>query len=263
MARPRKKGLEYFPMDTQWDDQARHFETLYKNDGVVWLVKFWQTAYQSETGHVDFDGIYGVIHPENCRITREKHLEMLKSAMDLKLVFKDINGFYTSNGVQKRLSEVYKDREKDRNRRKFELSDGKLSDNEGETGEKERENKKEKERKTKEVAPLPSPPGFITADIELLSAYDRWVKHRREIKKPLTPTQAETIFETAKDWGRDRFISAVAHSVSGGYQGLFEPHKPGPAFKQNNSVGPETALERYNARRIEELRKNNGGSING
>jgi hypothetical protein len=135
MARPKKIGLSYFPLDCIMDEKFRAFESVFKNDGFVWMIKFWQTAYQSENGCVDFDGIYGVIHPENSRITPGKHLEFLSMALKLGLIRQTEEKLYTSNGIQKRILTIYGEREKDRNRGKNELSDrkppGKPPDNGG------------------------------------------------------------------------------------------------------------------------------------
>ena len=174
MARPRKTGLSYFPMDCVWDEKARAFESVFKNDGFVWLVKFWQTAYQDENGSVDFDGIYGVIHPNNCRITPQEHLGMLTFAVSTGLIFKNSQGTYTSNGIQKRMGMVRKDRERERNRSKNVLSGQKPPSNPPIRGETETETKTETKEKSKSVPaapPSPTVPRFIKPPIPEIMAY--------------------------------------------------------------------------------------------
>lgn len=121
MARPQKEGLDYFPLDTVFDEKVVALELLHKNDGLVWIIKFWQKAYNTNNGEVNLNGIFGVIQAENCRITIGKHQEIIKSCLELGLLIEINNGIYTSNGIQKRLDKVVKDRQSDR-KRKF--SDG-------------------------------------------------------------------------------------------------------------------------------------------
>jgi len=167
VARPRKTGLSYFPMDCIWDEKAHSFESVFENDGFVWLVKFWQTAYQSEDGAVDFDGIYGVIHPKNSRITQAKHSEMLAFAINIGLIFKNSQGRYTSSGIQKRITVINKERENGRNRHKNELSGEEPPDNPLIRGERERE----RERKKKKSVPLAPTPRFVKPTIPEIMNY--------------------------------------------------------------------------------------------
>ena len=111
MARPKKIGLDYFPVDTVFDQKIQAIELLYQNDGLVWILKFWQSAYQTETGEVNLCGLFGELHAKNCRITIEKHAEIIKSAIEISLIYKTESGLYSSNGIKKRISAVSKDRQ--------------------------------------------------------------------------------------------------------------------------------------------------------
>jgi hypothetical protein len=175
MARPLKTGLSYFPLDCVLDEKFRSIEAVFKNDGFVWTVKFWQLAYQQPDGCVDFDGIYGVIHPENSRITPGKHLEILSFALKIGLIFKNSHGLYTSTGIQKRISTINKERENDRNRHGNEFSAGKPPGKPPEKGGKGKGNiKGNKEEEDKKIRPdKPADPRFKEFVGVFFSGYEK------------------------------------------------------------------------------------------
>lgn len=110
MARPKKIGLDYFPVDVDFDNKVQSIELLHKNDGLVWVIKFWQQAYKSEFGEVDLHGLFGELFANNCRITTEQHENILKTALAIQFCYKTESGLYTSNGIKKRISVVSKER---------------------------------------------------------------------------------------------------------------------------------------------------------
>lgn len=76
-----------------------------------------------------------------------------------------------------------------------------------------------KKNKQKETKSLPSPAGSQA----LQDAWGDWVRHRRELRKSLTPTQAEKVIKKIDSLGEFRAIRAIEHSITNGYQGLYEP----------------------------------------
>ncbi len=117
MARPRKEGLDYFPCDVHFDEKIKAIELLHKNEGLIWILKFWQVAYSTNSGEVNLNGVFGVIHAENCRITTVKQEEIIGNCLEIGLIIQLKDGIYTSNGIQKRLNEIVKDRENERKRK--------------------------------------------------------------------------------------------------------------------------------------------------
>lgn len=53
MARPKKIGLEYFPLDCQMDDKVEILEAVHGLEGFAVYVKFLQAIYQTEAGELD------------------------------------------------------------------------------------------------------------------------------------------------------------------------------------------------------------------
>ena len=110
MARPRKIGLDYFPMDVKFDEKIEAIELLHGNNGLVWVLKFWQSAYQTELGEIQLDGLFGELHANKCRITTEEHYKILNTAITVDFCYKTESCLYTSNGIKKRISAVSTER---------------------------------------------------------------------------------------------------------------------------------------------------------
>jgi hypothetical protein len=66
--------------------------------------------------------------------------------------------------------------------------------------------------------PIPSELGD-----EFQPYWERWVQHRKEIKKPLAKTQAESQIKQLTEWGFERAKAAIEHTIRMGWQGLREP----------------------------------------
>lgn len=69
--------------------------------------------------------------------------------------------------------------------------------------------------------------------------FEEWIKHRKEIRKPVTQTQCEGLLKQFEKWGVRRAIAAIDHTILKGWQGLAEPDAPGLKF-QPPQVGPTT-----------------------
>jgi DNA-binding MarR family transcriptional regulator len=56
---------------------------------------------------------------------------------------------------------------------------------------------------------------------EFREAWTEWEQHRREIKKPLTPTSTERQLKTLASIGEAEAIAAIHRSISNGWTGIF------------------------------------------
>jgi len=110
MARPKKIGLDYFPVDVSWDQKMQAFDLLCKNDGITFIIYFWQAAYQTASGEVDLSGLFGELMANKCRITTEQLEKILQTAKKIDLLYQTETGSWTSNGIKKRISSVSKER---------------------------------------------------------------------------------------------------------------------------------------------------------
>jgi hypothetical protein len=155
MARPKKIGLDYFPVDVSFNEQVQALESVHGNNGLVWIIKFWQSAYKTEFGEVDLRGLFGDISANNARTTPEQQKKIISDCLQLGLLIEISDGVYSSNGIKKRICQVSKERENALNRRKNELFVEKPPNNPQTTGEskvKESKVKKSKEKKDSNTA---------------------------------------------------------------------------------------------------------------
>ena len=88
------------------------------------------------------------------------------------------------------------------------------------------------------------PSGFDPSNVELppplrtdrfREAWREWITHRREIRKKLTPTATAKQIKQLADWGEDRAVAAIEHTVAMGWTGLREPDS---ATTRNGSPPP-------------------------
>ena len=79
-----------------------------------------------------------------------------------------------------------------------------------------------------QVKPKQTPLTLPFADEDFVDAWNDWINHRKEKKKPLTPTSIKIQLHKLEDMGVDRAIEAIDFSIANGYQGIFEPNKQKP-----------------------------------
>lgn len=85
---------------------------------------------------------------------------------------------------------------------------------------------------------------------EFLELWRLWEGHRREIKKPLTPTSLSQQLSRLAGWGPRRARAAIEHTIAQGWQGLREP-EPG----QNTAMGESVADRMARIRREDEAKE--------
>lgn len=107
MARPRKTGLMYFPLDTEFDDNEKALEVEFGNDGFAVFVKLLQAAFRSGTGEVAAGlELQRKQLARSANVTPERWGEVVEAAMELGLFDRDAwreRGVITSNGIQRRI----------------------------------------------------------------------------------------------------------------------------------------------------------------
>lgn len=58
---------------------------------------------------------------------------------------------------------------------------------------------------------------------EMQEAWRAWCSHRREIKKPIKPTQCRAMIQDLVKFGTERSLAAIQYTIRNGWQGLREP----------------------------------------
>jgi len=77
-------------------------------------------------------------------------------------------------------------------------------------------------RRTRKQLPVEIPPELLGDDFK--EAWSKWESHRKEIKKPLTPTSTAQQLKKLATMGKHRAIQAIIESIRQGWVGIFEPH---------------------------------------
>lgn len=67
-------------------------------------------------------------------------------------------------------------------------------------------------------------------------AWERWLQHRREKRKPVMPTEQDASLTMLAEWGESRAITAVTFTIARGYIGLMEP----PSNAETPTAPPQT-----------------------
>jgi len=175
MARPRKKGLDYFPLDTDFDDELEGLVYQHGNDALAVMIRFWQAAYKTDDGVLDYSGVIRRITLAKRANISEKKLEnIITDASEVGLIDPDAlkDGMLTSRGVRKRIEKVVQEREKARQK----LFGSYSANNGGRTPEEFRNNggKRKRKRKVLVQSTNKSPNGDLPrAREELFSPDDR------------------------------------------------------------------------------------------
>lgn len=228
MPRPRKTGLEYFPLDCQMDDKIEMLEAEHGMEGFGVYIRLLQHCYQQEDGKLDMSVVFrwktlgktlGIL-PENLRKMVDTMLEI--GLFDRKTF--DEQQQLTSNGIQKRLDKVATLRQKERQRKSEPDSDPKpgfsggkqeLSGRNSTQKEKEskKESKEEKERlggdsagadaptTTEPVSSLPSSPSLVPPSQQPAAAKSPPVA--RHPPKPDLETRRDAFKESVRDYYRN------------------------------------------------------------
>jgi len=98
-------------------------------------------------------------------------------------------------------------------------------------------------------------PSCISSDV-----WNEWVQHRKEIKKPLTPTTIKKQFKQLEDFNRLGMdtTEVINASIAGGYAGLFAL-RTGKKYEPHKSK-MDITMETYE--RVQEMKRQQAGNQN-
>jgi hypothetical protein len=100
-------------------------------------------------------------------------------------------------------------------------SDGNITPPVTETSPKENKKTSPKKSSEKTKVVFEVPPSLRTS--AFAAAWDQWLRHRSEIRKPLKTTAAAAQLRKLEAMGPDRATAAIEHSIAAGWTGIFEP----------------------------------------
>lgn len=109
-------------------------------------------------------------------------------------------------------------------------------------GKKSTVDKRRLDKTREEQKEEPTPP--VGLPQEAFSAWEAWTKHRKEIRKPLTPTAIERQIKFLSKYKPAQIVEIIDYSIRNQYQGLFEPRDDGAhATKGERPIHPNTLLK--------------------
>lgn len=88
---------------------------------------------------------------------------------------------------------------------------------------------------------FPPVPPEIAGSSAFLRAWEEWVAHRQDKRKPLTPRSVSAQFKLLLGMEPAEAIAAIEHSIASGYLGIFPA--PAPKFGQQRKPPPLTPEE--------------------
>jgi len=77
---------------------------------------------------------------------------------------------------------------------------------------------------------------------EFRAAWNAWYLHRKDLRKPITPTSRSLQFKRMKEWGESRSVAAIYHSIEHGWTGIFEPKQTSVIIQPKRSNPSHTII---------------------
>jgi len=118
MARPRKTGLDYFPLDVCFDGKVEVLEVAHGNDGLAVWIKLLQLAYQTEDGEVNLaDVLWHRTVAKRANVSPKLLTEIIETCVSIDLFSREhweSKKIVTSSGIKKRIDSVSHDRQQKR-----------------------------------------------------------------------------------------------------------------------------------------------------
>lgn len=242
MARPTKQGIDYFPLDVNFDDKI---ELLIAEKGAVSLsvvIVIWQLIYQNEGFYIAANKDLSLLVKRRLLLDIEIIQDIINAAINRGIFNKSKFNDYeilTSKAIQKRYFIAAK-KKKEVNVCENYLIDG-VSVSENTTYSKVNScgnatNVKEevkvkvkvKEKENKWLAP----------DWLNIGAWEEFEAHRKEIKKPLTDLSRAKAANQLQGLTHEQQQQTINKSIQGRWAGLFPE-------KQNNETHQRTDEQGY------------------
>jgi len=153
MARPTKQGIDYFPLDTQFDEKVELFVAENEHAGLGILINIWQLIYAGNGYYINNDKTLHLLIKRRGMSSLETIKQVINSAISYRIFDSELHsrfGILTSRAIQERYFLASKKKKRvsvDGNYlcRGVSVSDNSIIDGGNATNVKEEVNVKEKE----------------------------------------------------------------------------------------------------------------------
>lgn len=112
MARPKKQGLDYFPLDVNVDNKIEILESEYGILGFGFIVRLFQKIYANGY-YLEWNKYSSILLKKEIGMSKEEIDEFIKFCLEINIFDKKLYSQYnilTSRGIQKRYFTVCKRR---------------------------------------------------------------------------------------------------------------------------------------------------------
>lgn len=112
MARPKKQGLDYFPLDVNVDTKIEILESKYGILGFGFIIKLFQKIYANGY-YLEWNQYSPILLQKEIRLEDARIIEFINFCLDINIFDKTLYekcGILTSKGIQKRYFTVCKRR---------------------------------------------------------------------------------------------------------------------------------------------------------
>lgn len=112
MARPRKTGLDYFSLDTHFDEDVEFFESVHGLAGLGFLIRVWQRVYGGKGWYLDFSDRRRQMFAHRNHLTLATIDDYLDTLFDEEIFDRRLYLEFqvlTSAGIQRRYRKICKD----------------------------------------------------------------------------------------------------------------------------------------------------------
>lgn len=230
MARPQKKGIDYFPFDVNFftfDKKIKILRARYGSDGIVVYIYLLAEIYKDEGYYLKVDDDFNYVISEDLNMSPDKIGQIMNFLLERSLfdntLFKS-DKVLTSRGIQRRFQEAVAKRTVIEIESKYWLLDAdetksfiKCTQNDSFCGENEsyspenegfrgeNDTKKSKVKKSKEdIFGV-----YCSEDKELLAAFIAFEDMRNKIKKPMTDRAKQMLIKELNKITNDRSIQTA------------------------------------------------------
>lgn len=250
MARPQKRGIEYFSLDCDYagDEKMEFITALFDLDGEAVIIKMWCQIYKEHGYYMHWNNDKAILFTRRLS-SRCCNLDKVKSIVDEAIargIFDEVKykeyGILTSKRIQKQYLSATKERteieliEEYLLLEKEELNSNIVFEtifpprnpvNPPKNSKKPPDNTQSKEKKSKVNKRIKeigsSEPVWCVENIELNAALCAFAEHRKKIKKPLTNYGMQLIISKLNTYTNDvkTQIDIINQSIERGWQGVF------------------------------------------
>ena len=105
MARPTKQGIDYFPIDTEFDDNLQLLVAEVGAEGLGILLTIWQAIYKANGYYIKHDDKFPLKIKQKCFANAENVINVVENAIKFEIFNVDMyqnHQILTSRGIQKR-----------------------------------------------------------------------------------------------------------------------------------------------------------------